>query len=89
MILKNRIFERKEPMREAKSFYIFCEGNSREPEYLLYFKEIGDAIKNAHNNYVENRGNIGLCSTEMYKLGEHIYPLIEKTIIDGLNKIEK
>jgi L-rhamnose mutarotase len=218
MILKNRIFERKEPSREAKSFYIFCEGNSREPEYLLYFKEIdskinveviraefhdnnsptglydkaclyvlssdenpnpkfelldidevwfvidtdkwgskieelrekckrhrswfiaqsnpcfevwlyyhfnqnvpifegieisknwkkyvnsiikggfdprkhpvfiGDAIKNAQDNYVENNGNLDLCSTEMYKLGKNIYPLIEKTILDGLRKIEK
>jgi hypothetical protein len=44
MILKNRIFERKEPNREAKSFYIFCEGNDREPEYLLYFKEIDSKI---------------------------------------------
>jgi hypothetical protein len=217
MILKNRIFERKEPNREAKSFYIFCEGNNREPEYLLYFKEIdskinveviraephdnnsptglydkactyllpsdsysnpkfelldidevwfvidtdkwgakidelrekckkqhwfiaqsnpcfevwlyyhfnqnlptfegmeqsknwkqyvnstvkggfdprkhpiyiGAAIQNSKINYTENSGVINLCSTEMYKLGERIYPLIKKTILDGLAKIEK
>jgi len=44
MIIKNRIFTRVEPSRDAKSFYIFCEGNNREPEYLFCFKEIDSKI---------------------------------------------
>jgi RloB-like protein len=44
MILKNRFFERRQPSRDAKSFYLFCEGNNREPQYLLYFKEIDSRI---------------------------------------------
>ncbi len=44
MILKNRLFTRAEPSIDARSFFIFCEGKHREPEYLLYFKEIDSKI---------------------------------------------
>ena len=44
MILTNRLFERKEPQREAKSIYIFCEGAKREYQYFRYFKEIDSRI---------------------------------------------
>lgn len=44
MILKNRLFERREPAREAKSIYIFCEGVKREYQYFQYFKEIDSRI---------------------------------------------
>ena len=218
MILKNRLFERKLPSNDAKSFYIFCEGHSREPEYLLYFKEIdskinieviraephdnnsptglfdkacsyivksntnvnpqfelldidevwfvidtdrwgtkidelrqncakytnwyiaqsnpcfevwlyyhfyhkppmfdgieissnwkpfvnnivkggfdsrkhpihiGNAIYSAKANHSENQSHPSLCCTEMYKLGKNIYPLIEKTILQGLKNSEQ
>ena len=44
MILKNRLFERAEPTREAKSIYIFCEGARREYDYFLYFQMIDSRI---------------------------------------------
>lgn len=44
MILKNRLFERREPSREAKSIFIFCEGVRREFHYFQYFKEIDSRI---------------------------------------------
>ena len=37
MILTNRLFERQEPSKEAKSIYIFCEGVKREYQYFEYF----------------------------------------------------
>ncbi len=44
MILKNRLFQRQEPSRDAKSFYIFCEGRSREFEYFEYFRNLDSRI---------------------------------------------
>lgn len=44
MILKNRLFEREMPTREAKSIYIFCEGARRESDYFSYFSEIDSRI---------------------------------------------
>lgn len=45
MILTNRLFERQAPSREAKSLYIFCEGEKREYQYFEYFREIDSRIK--------------------------------------------
>lgn len=45
MILKNRLFERREPSRDAKLFIIFCEGKKREPDYFNYFEGICSRIK--------------------------------------------
>jgi hypothetical protein len=44
MILTNRLFERSEPNREAKSIYIFCEGAKREVQYFRYFRGIDSRI---------------------------------------------
>lgn len=44
MILTNRLFERKAPLREAKSIFIFCEGAKREYQYFKYFREIDSRI---------------------------------------------
>lgn len=44
MILTNRLFERQEPSKEAKSIYIFCEGIKREYQYFEYFKELDSRI---------------------------------------------
>lgn len=45
MILTNRLFERQEPSREAKSLYVFCEGAKREYQYFKYFRKIDSRIK--------------------------------------------
>lgn len=44
MILRNRLFERNPPERDAKKIYIFCEGRKREYQYFSYFKEIDSRI---------------------------------------------
>lgn len=44
MILTNRLFEREQPSREAKSIYIFCEGAKREYQYFSYFKAVDSRI---------------------------------------------
>lgn len=45
MILKDRLFKRRKPSRDAKLFIIFCEGKKREPSYFNYFKGICTRIK--------------------------------------------
>ena len=37
MILSNQIFSRREPVKDAKSIYIFCEGKKREYQYFHFF----------------------------------------------------
>jgi hypothetical protein len=44
MLAPNRGRERKLPNKDAKSYYIFCEGRRREYNYFLYFKEIDSKI---------------------------------------------
>ena len=44
MILKNRLFERVPPTRDAKSIYIFCEGVRTEYKYFQYFREMDSRI---------------------------------------------
>lgn len=44
MILRNRLFEREPPSRDAKSIYIFCEGKKREYQYFNFFKELDSRI---------------------------------------------
>jgi hypothetical protein len=45
MILKNRLYERRPPSRDARLFVIFCEGEKREIQYFQYFEEISSKIK--------------------------------------------
>ncbi|KAA6326676.1 DNA ligase [termite gut metagenome] len=45
MISGNRLFQKVRPDRDAKIFYIFCEGSCRENEYFNYFTEISSKIK--------------------------------------------
>ncbi|MDR2448992.1 MAG: RloB family protein [Prevotellaceae bacterium] len=45
MINKNRLYQKAEPTREAKVFYIFCEGKRREVEYFKYFVALDSRIK--------------------------------------------
>ncbi|HMV80638.1 MAG TPA: RloB family protein [Leptospiraceae bacterium] len=44
MILRDRLFERNPPERDAKKIYIFCEGRKREYQYFEYFEEIDSRI---------------------------------------------
>ena len=45
MLLRNRLFDREPPSREAKSIFIFCEGAKRERKYFQYFEEIDSRIR--------------------------------------------
>lgn len=45
MILANRLFERKEPDRSAKTIYIFCDGEKTEYEYFRFFQEKDSRLK--------------------------------------------
>ncbi len=45
MIVNNRKFERKEPDRDAKCIFIFCEGAKREQQYFNFFNGIDSRIK--------------------------------------------
>lgn len=44
MIPTNRLFTRREPDKDAKSIYIFCEGRKRESQYFQYFRGIDSRI---------------------------------------------
>ena len=44
MNLKNRLYTRKPPDRDATLFIIYCEGSRREPQYFKYFKDISTRI---------------------------------------------
>lgn len=45
MLLSRRSFERREPERDAKCVYIFCEGSKREYQYFDYFVGLSEKIK--------------------------------------------
>lgn len=44
MIPTKRLFTRRDPERDAKSIYIFCEGKKREYQYFQYFQGIDSRI---------------------------------------------
>jgi len=44
MILRNRLYERKEPDRDATLCIIYCEGSKKEPQYFQYFKGLSSRI---------------------------------------------
>lgn len=45
MILRSRLFEKKEPNRDANLFIVYCEGARREPDYFKYFQNIDSRVK--------------------------------------------
>jgi hypothetical protein len=45
MILRNKVYERRAPSRDAILIIIYCEGKKREPHYFGYFNEISSQIK--------------------------------------------
>ncbi len=44
MILRNRLYERKEPDRDATLCIIYCEGSKREPQYFKYLEGLSSRI---------------------------------------------
>ena len=44
MILRNRLYERKEPDRDATLCIVYREGSKREPQYFQYFKGLSTRI---------------------------------------------
>lgn len=44
LLSRNRLFGRREPSKEAKIIYIFCEGRDREYWYFQYFREMDSRI---------------------------------------------
>ncbi len=45
MILKNKLYIRKEPTRDARLIIIYCEGKKRESQYFKYFSGISPQIR--------------------------------------------
>lgn len=45
MLNKHRFFTRREPERNARIIYIFCEGTKREPQYFRFFAGLDSRIK--------------------------------------------
>lgn len=67
MILTNRLFKRREPFKEAKCIYIFCEGAKREFQYFNFFKEIDSRINIEIYSLDSNEDNSPL---GLYKIAE-------------------
>lgn len=44
MLLRNRLFRREQPSRDAKKVYIFPEGRKREVHYFSYFRELDSRV---------------------------------------------
>lgn len=68
MILTNRLFTRRDPDRDAKSIYIFCEGKKREYQYFRYFRRIDSRI-NIEVYPLENDDNNS--PTGLYKIAQN------------------
>ncbi len=45
MLNKHRYYTRREPERDARKIYIFCEGSKREPQYFRFFTGLDSRIK--------------------------------------------
>jgi hypothetical protein len=45
MILKNRLYAKEEPSRDAQLVIIYCEGKRREDHYFRYFEGISSQIR--------------------------------------------
>jgi hypothetical protein len=41
---RNKIYERREPSKEGKLYFIFCEGEKRETTYFYFFNRIASQI---------------------------------------------
>lgn len=57
MILNNRSFTRREPEKDAKSIYIFCEGRKREYHYFRFFQGIDSRINVVVHQVKEDENN--------------------------------
>ena len=45
MLTRNKLYERKQPEREAKLILIFCEGEKREFQYFNFFSELNSRLR--------------------------------------------
>ena len=45
MIRRNRLYEKKEPSRDAQKVYILCEGDDREYNYFLFFQKMSSNLQ--------------------------------------------
>lgn len=45
MLLKNKLYERKDPTKDSKLIIIYCEGKKRENDYFSYFSGISSRIR--------------------------------------------
>lgn len=86
MILTNRLFTRREPERNAKSIYIFCEGKKREYQYFQYFQGIDSRINIVVHplNGQENNSPTGLYSMAIHNLLKtDVNPTPKYEILEG------
>lgn len=62
VIQSNRLYIRESPKRNAKRYFIFCEGSRREPHYFEYFQDMDSRIyiKVFHAIQGESHTPIGL-----------------------------
>ena len=44
MINRNKLYTRREPYKEGKLYFIFCEGEKRETTYFYFFNRIASQI---------------------------------------------
>ncbi|MEK7253185.1 MAG: RloB family protein [Bacteroidota bacterium] len=74
MILTNRLFTRREPEKDAKKIYVFCEGKKRECQYFQYFQGIDSRI-----NIVVHplQGNENNSPTGLYQLANQCFSIGE------------
>ena len=45
MLIRRNLYERREPVKDATLFLIFCEGSHTEPKYFGYFNEINSQVR--------------------------------------------
>lgn len=82
MILKNRLFERVEPSRDAKLIIIYCEGKKREDHYFNYFSEISSQIRlevesPAHHDDTSPTGLLEKATNQLIPSKDDITPKYE------------
>ncbi len=70
---RGRLYEKQEPTKEAKKIYIFCEGNTTEYDYFIYFREMSSnldiiPLKNIENqsdpNKLQKHAELKFCGNE-------------------------
>lgn len=84
-LVRPKRYERKEPSRDSRKIYIYCEGNRREYDYFMFFRGLSsnwNSYRQCFANYHEQNKMPELFSTEVYKLGKVILPFV-KDVLSG------